>query len=214
MPKTGGTWVGSMLGDKAINRGHKLLNGSEDVTAFGFIREPISWYLSWYNFVKNGSGVYRTPGSTPMASFIVDSIATPDKVIMEMCNPSARFKMRVMRRIRSLESDLSSSAAGSSQYPILCRWLNGDKSYYSNLCECFLEHCDDVGKYENLKEDFKRMLLSVDMLTDDMIKKVDSSPVINGSIYTVTADNLSDEVLSAIKETSADIYRRYYPSEL
>ena len=57
IPKTGGTFVASILDVKGESKGHKhlpLLDRS--LTAFCFVRHPVSWYESYWRWLRGFSG--------------------------------------------------------------------------------------------------------------------------------------------------------------
>ena len=90
---------------------------------------------------------------------------------------------------------------------ILKRWLDSpNTSYYQNMVNCYLSHCDDIGKTESIKPDLIRMLDSAGDLTPELRAKIERMPAMNAAPRT---EFLSAAAVQEIVAADKAIFDRF-----
>jgi len=202
MPRTAGTFLRTVLEDKVIgfsDHGFSINMINElrlkNKPIFGFNRDPVDWYQSWYSLIKNGSEVFPTNSQDPtLMSLGTDK--NIDEVIQSLVLPTEElkrkaFQVAILARGGRLEIVM---------LKILKRWLESDGlSFYQNMQNCYLSNCNEVGKYENLRDDIFKMLSQSNSMDAVLEAKIYNTPVINHA----KRESVSKDTVTLIKKVES-----------
>lgn len=128
MPKTGGTWVANvllkLLQAKQVGDGHGPSMPGEGRVVFGTVRDPWTWYVSWWLHAlrANPDTACQWGNGSPAFSHVLQGVLYPhtvDKLPQEfgVCFPISP---------RGIDQRLSLLQSGQSLYSWLFHHLYGD----------------------------------------------------------------------------------------
>jgi len=219
-PKTGGTWLKHILDPILVEyiEHHVPLGPFDHTNTFTFVRNPWSWYVSLYLFLKNGSEHYKA--STKIKPPIIQAL-TGDKnfedFIKFSTSPDLAFKKKVFSIYRIFElSGMKTQTYDAIQIlskpegVILTEWMNTDKSYYNVICDVYTRYAHTIGKYETLKPDLIKMVTQSGDISAELLERIENTPPIN-----VTADKddyrsyYNDSTRQLVANTSKELIERY-----
>lgn len=218
-PKTGGTWLKHILDPILIDYvEHHVPEGPFDhINTFTFVRNPWSWYVSLYLFLRNGSEHYQA--STKLKPPIIQALSDKsfDEFIKFSTCPNLAFKNKVFSIYKIFElADIKTQSYNEVQVlskpegVILTEWINGDKSYYNVICDVYTRYAHTIGKYETLKPDLVKMLIQSGDASEEILERVETTPPIN-----VTTDKddyrlyYNDSTRQMVADTSKELIERY-----
>lgn len=169
VPKCGGTYIRAMLKSHWLSHEECALPVKTDMNPkIGFIRNPFSWHVSWFNFKNSGSDIYKSNDIYKMCNKGDVSFET---YLNNLSNPTEEFKLKY-------HSVLQSFSVTPALYQMAYKWIESDKSYYEHIYDSIL-HNSQIYKLETMKQDLPNILDDVGMLTDDVKEKLMTSPHIN-----------------------------------
>lgn len=212
LPRSGGTFVRTVVEDQIT----AFSDHSFDLAlikeakytgkkVFGFVRHPISWYESWLSIAQNGTEIVHPAKLDPTLISLGTNTRLED-IIDQLCNPSQKVKDNAFKT--ALEGQ--GGRLKIIMLKILNRWRKTENvSFYENICNCYLDHCDYVGKYENIKQELIFMLSSSNDLTEQTKEKIINSGKINFSERTENTI-LSDAAREIIIYFDRKIIDKYY----
>jgi hypothetical protein len=219
-PKTGGTWLKHILDPLIINyvEHHVPDKPFNHVNTFTFVRNPWSWYVSLYLFLRNGSEHYEASKQLkPPIIQALDGDKSFEDFIKCSTVPATAFKNKVFSIYRIFElANLKTQSYDEVQVlskpegVILREWLDGNKSYYNVICDVYTRYAHTIGKYETLKPDFIKMLKQSGELNSDLLLRIENTKPIN-----VTTDKddyrvyYNDTTRQMVAETSRELIERY-----
>lgn len=181
VPRTGGTFLRTMLEPKMVGYYDHGVHSSltldlrmRGVPVFGFVRDPVTWYESWYALCVNGSDVFPAATQDPTI-LAIGTDKTIDEVVHALCNPTQKLKEEAMKMaIWAYGGRLS-----YVMLDLLQRWLHSDVSFYENICNAYIHECTHVGKFEAMPETLVQMLKSVGACTDSDEQRILTNSPIN-----------------------------------
>lgn len=210
LPRTGGTFLHAMVEDKILQFNDHEFHSSltlelrmHGMPLYGFVRDPVTWYESWYSLFLNGSEVYPAANQDPTI-LSIGTDKTIDEIVYNLCNPTAELKHNAYKMaIVSYGGRLS-----FNMLELLRRWQDNDLSFYENMCEAYLTDCTEVGRFEALPSDLVRMLRSCGQLTDAEEQRILAARPINFAERTGRT-KLSPDTITMIKEVEAPMRLKY-----
>lgn len=169
VPKCGGTYVRTILDSYYSSHSECALPEKSSVLpSIGFIRNPYSWYVSWYNFKNSGSDIYKGSEIYKMCN---KGDITFEAYLENLIHPTMEFKQRYLSVIQTF--DLLPAL-----YQVAAGWLKSDKPYYEYLYDRYLLN-SQVYKSETMTQSLPKILDDLGMLTDDVKEKLVTTPRIN-----------------------------------
>lgn len=181
LPRTGGTFVRTMLepevvgfSDHGFHKSLALDLKLRGVPVYGFMRDPVTWYESWYSLCVNGSEVFPAATQDPTI-LAIGTDKTVDEIVTALCKPTkalkkAAFKMAVLSHGGRLSVEM---------VELIRRWQDNDVSFYENMCTAFFSQGTRVGKFENLPKELINMLDEAGELTPEMAHRIENTSRIN-----------------------------------
>ena len=154
IPKCGGTWVRKQLIDYPILMGgHAIPSNDHYLPKFGFIRNPWTWYVSWYNFSQYGSENFPTYKDISPLIALKES-CTFGAFILQKCAPTIGYKNQLLKEyLKNLNNDgMEFILLQTTQH-----WIKSNKSYLEHLYDLYLFNCIMIGRLENIKADLEEM---------------------------------------------------------
>jgi hypothetical protein len=209
IPKCGGTFISRALGmdygDSPVFHSDTVLPDDtfSHMRIFGFIRNPWSWYVSWYNFNIYGSDHFKYDSPMhPLASMGDESF---EAMIKGYCAPSTKFKKKVW----SSTHHLSETAQQVSHFRINGRWMTSNESYLEHLHTLYLTNAEYIGKFENLKEDLSDILKKLDVSTPELENRIWTNPPIQVGKVVDYRTYYTDEIAQLVMDTHPRIISKY-----
>lgn len=175
IPKCGGTWVRHCLQDSNITFIHR--ENSLDPTTlpvYGFIRNPWSWYVSWYNFCHYGSNI-MTGEVFDLFKIAENGRITFDTFIRNLCTTNMTYRYKLIKA----SNYFGKNSMEVVHLQLVSRWLNTDKSFLEFLYDEYLSNAVFVGRLESIKPDLINILNNNNLITKSLEEKIYSMPTIN-----------------------------------
>jgi hypothetical protein len=170
VPKCGGTYLRTILADRySLHEECALPSIYNKNQLIGFVRNPYSWYVSWYNFKNTGSDIYRSNDIYKMCNRGPVSF---EKYIDNLANPTREFKERYYSVLRTFD-------VIASLYQVARTWIDSDKPFYEHMYDCYLLNNVKVYKNETMTQELPMILDSVGMLDDEIQQRLNVTPRIN-----------------------------------
>lgn len=210
LPRTGGTYVHAMVEDKILGFCDHAFHNSltldlrlRGIPVYGFVRDPLTWYESWYSLFINGSEVYPAANQDPTI-LAIGTDKTVDEVVQALCTPSSALKKAAYKMgMLSYGGRLS-----KNMLELLRLWQENDLSFYANMCQAYFSTCTEVGRFEDIKAELTRMLSACGQLTAEQERKIALSTPINYAARTASTV-LSEETIAIIERAEAPLRKKY-----
>lgn len=207
IPKTAGTWIKKILEPITLNqRKHGILfSKPQNKEVFVFTRNPWDWYVSQYEFNKNGSDIMGTEG------FLYEKITHKDfsEWIHLMNNPSYDFKNKMYNYSR-LFVMLNRKTVNDVNKYVPYQWLTNDVSVFQNYYNVFTKYATYVGKQENIRKELVYMLDRCSELTNEIESSILKEPPLNVTISKKNyRDYYTDELMRVVEMSNGDIIKKY-----
>jgi hypothetical protein len=219
-PKTGGTWLQHILKPYTLEYiEHYVPNKPFDTPhVFTFVRNPWSWYVSLYLFLKNGSEHWNASKDfKPPIIQVLPEGSDFSEFIKWSTVPTQSFKNKVFSIYRIFEMThrkkseyIEAEALARPEGVILTEWCKRDVSYYNVICDVYTRYATTIGQYENLKPDLIKMMTQSGELTDELLSSIENTGPIN-----VTCDKddyrvyYNDTTRQMVAETSKELIEKY-----
>jgi hypothetical protein len=217
-PKTAGTWLRYVLEPVTVDwlEHHVPEQPFSHTNTFSFVRNPWSWYVSLYLFLRNGSEKFAKtyPIKPPILQALSGSKDFAD-FIQAATYPTPEFKQkvysiyRVLKQIKPFEEPYLQQQR-DPEGVILTKWIEEDVSYYAVMCDVYTRYAHTIGKYETVKADLLEMTKTCGDLTDEVLYRIENTEPIN-----VTANKDSyqtyynDVTMKMVADTSAELIDQY-----
>lgn len=204
-------WVNNVIDELLIKKSIHYLPTPSDIRIIGFIRNPWAWYVSWYNFIIFGSDLIinfdggptfkhmgQRPGNRP--NF--------ETMLKFYISPNSKFKQKIYYEGLAW-SDVNNPWM-FAWHKYTETWLDKDLPLYEHLYDLyFIDGCM-IGKVENIREDLKQMLSSVNLLTPELINRIDNTPNINvGNKKVDYRTYYTDETAQLVADTHQRIITKH-----
>lgn len=207
IPKCGGTWVSNILRTVPHVITSDALLAYDDMqehTHFGFIRNPWSWYVSWYNFCRYGSEIVPDhKGLSDLLALRGDN--SFESVVKHYCKPTPKFK----KSLWNSTHHLSVSEQQASHFRVTGLWLDSDNSYLEHLYDLYLKDVAFVGKNENLRNDLVEVLTKFNLITDNLREEIENSPRIQVGKKVDYRTYYTDETAQLVADTHQRIIEKH-----
>jgi hypothetical protein len=191
IPKTAGMWFRRVMEPITVSyESHGVPQGNiVRPHTYTLVRNPWSWYVSMYNFLKYGSEEFSFSNSfrPPVLQALADQ--SFDNFVTMLCKPTEEYKKRVFAIYKikfmeqlSSESKLNNVSERMLQDPegiILTEWMTNDNSYYEQIASTYTRHATRIGKYEDLTQELLSMTAECGDLDDQMRSRIIDSPPFN-----------------------------------
>ena len=222
IPKTGGMWVRYVLQDVAIKpfdyneTDHRVTVEAAHAhkPVFTFVRNPWAWYVSMYNYSKNGSYDDALDQNAGTFYRVFDHEPTFAEFLHVMIEPSVEIKRSIqsIERLELMQKRVRGRALGKAQVKsdpleIASLWVKSDKSLYQCTLDAYTTDAAMVGSMENISADLVNMLTQTMDITDTALERIQSTPARNvgqqvdyRSYYTTELQNLVHQDSRALIE--------------
>ena len=206
-PKTGGIWVKNVLGSASTGgNGHAALyKKPKQPHVFMCIRNPFSWYVSYYKFLFNWSTIDNKPGCSLK---IFNEVPTFKDYISMMTSPTVAFK-RKLYFLHKSDSIINPTLSLPEESKIYQDWVESDNSLYQSFYNTYSKYATYVGKFENLSTDFLDFLKISGDLTTEIHNRINILPAINVSQPSVYQEYYDKCTIKMVLDTSTDIVNQY-----
>lgn len=202
VPKTGGTWMREVLTPiTKETHGHILLADTSKENIFAFVRNPWAWYVSSYNAIILGTSEdpVKTNDSLVLA---IGKIPTFEEFLESQMCPSPILKKKLHFFFKMDQHDTA--------FTDICeRWIESDNSWYTIMCDAFFEKATQVGRTETLAKDLKSMLTSSKELTEELHKRIDTTPMKNTGVSIDYRTMYSTKYRDLVYATSKDLIAQF-----
>ena len=179
-------------------------NWCQDHRRFGFTRNPWDWYVSWYHYQFMTNQSVENPVTTALKSM---GIVRFDSVTMELLNPSAKLKLKVLKLCSSAIS--YSSEMRGMNLRLSSQWLDADESYMSFLERIYNDECLQIIKLEEIAIGLEDALGQVGDLTMERQTSIRFSSPINTSPRGDYRQYYSDELRDLVLDKEGRRARQY-----
>lgn len=174
VPKTGGTWMRSILQPIAIEEHrHELLMEPADVPVCAFVRNPWGWYVSSYNAITKGTTSDPFDKHDPVI-VALGRVPTFEEFLECQLQPTPEFKRKLLAMFK-LRKD-------GAFVRIAEQWMDTDLDWYSLLIIMFTINATEIGQYEFIRMDLMLMMDKVGDLNDETIELLDTPPLNVGEL--------------------------------
>lgn len=191
LPKTGGSFVRELLTHHAPKNWQVSLHDNHptirdippshaDLPIFGLVRNPYDWYVSWYHYLKQR---HNDPFFNQISQ-----------------QGSLDFKATIRA---AFDVDIG------AMYQFPCRFNNSPFGCYMNYI--FGNELDrlQLGKMENLREDLRRILRTMGVLTAQLDQQIDTFPVVNVSDHLPYRSYYDDSLRALILSRDKEVLERF-----
>ena len=205
VPKTGGSWRNQILKPIEVEyKEHGWLKSRPDKPVFAFVRNPWDWHRSMYKFETNGSESHLA--QTGMSAILkgLPKNYDFDDYVTALCAPTSAFKTLALS-IAKINVKINNLPTDYYEPVFFEKWLTSTKGHYQFIYDIAVEFATEVGRYENMKEDFINMLKSAGDLTDKIHDTIETTAPMNISKSTadrslVYSQTTADLIYKSCKE--------------
>lgn len=174
VPKTGGNWINSILLHKTEKEIEHGIPKKKDLRPyiFCFVRNPWDWYVSFFEYIKNGSEIENSKGSpfselsilnknftanfdSYLNFFSGDTPQEEKKQLFNLIRIKNLYKIslengNILQNSKLLEEKLNNIYS----HEIIKEWSNSNSSFIEIVFNRYIRESTHIGKYENLRENF------------------------------------------------------------
>lgn len=214
IPKTGGMWVRQALCSIALppfnpkDTDHSITIPAEhaDKYKFTFVRNPWSWYVSFYNYKKFGSNE-EWLDTRPSPEF--NSSITFEDFVTGIMQPKSALKTRMVAAFKVERLLRRNREYRPAHEDIAKIWSSSNMSMYNCLVQAYTGDADYVGKMESLRPDLLTMLTISNELTPELEKNINTLAPINQGRSADYRGYYSNQLRDLVAQDSADIISRF-----
>ena len=209
-PKTGTHWIKAVLAPIAstvpdyknytFNHRVTVPVDCSDKNIYAFVRNPWSWYVSLYNFLRS----HNMP-ATPADVLLLKELAQQknfSEFVYELLYPH-----KIQKQLQALRESNIAQSTDVFEYHEL--WLDKDCSYGKFILTEFSTGCTLVGQYENLAKDLTTMIVQSKELTVELLRNIKTIPAQNTSAKVDYRDYYSTELANAVGKDMKDFNERF-----
>jgi hypothetical protein len=208
-PKNGGTWMRKIIDPIVIDSNDAdYPDTSIRNRVFFIVRNPWSWYVCYYNFIRYGSEISPVLDMKHTIFQTFKRIPTFEEFVTELCNGTSEFKKLFLAYVKLEKMKSNKFTVQPISLGMAESWNNSNKSFYQHSIDVFASKATDVGKMETLKEDLTKMLSSVGDLTPE-VQELLNSPRVNVGPEVDYRTYYSKELEDLVRNTHSGIIERY-----
>jgi len=180
IPKTAGMWVKSVLEPiTEYSSLHNIPPAQPDRShVYTFVRNPWSWYVSFYQFHTKGSETFNLSFS-PIGNAIVRGNSF-EEFIYSATNPTIKDKRKILNYVKL--DVLAHKIEAAWLNDVFTSWLDSDDGLYQHFCNVYCRYATRIGTFENIRNDLLDMVTESGELTPELQDRIINSPPVNVTI--------------------------------
>ena len=191
VPKCGGTYLRTILDGKySLHEECALPSIYNAGPMIGFVRNPYTWYVSWYNFKNTGSDIYKSNDIYKMCNRGPMDFET---YLDNLVNPTIEFKKRYYSVLQTFD-------VIASLYQVAATWIKSDKPFYEHLYDSYLVG-HEIHKNETMTQDLPSILSKIGMYTPDVENKIKTTDFINTSKKVDYRDYYTEDMCKSVLDS-------------